>query len=98
MLALLPPPCRESSDAAAAPAARPWFYPVVEQHDVTYHRVKPLAGHGERRRAGAPHQSSESGGRGKRRPSTKADAPSELVGARGDVGPHSSQDAACDWW
>lgn len=23
----------------------PWFYPVVEQHDVTYHRVKPLTGH-----------------------------------------------------
>lgn len=22
--------------------SRPWFYPVVEQHDVTYHRVKPL--------------------------------------------------------
>lgn len=38
----------ESSDVEAAPASRPWFYPVVEQHDVTYHRVKPLAGHGER--------------------------------------------------
>lgn len=25
--------------------SRPWFYPVVEQHDVTYHRVKPLTGH-----------------------------------------------------
>lgn len=24
------------------PTSRPWFYPVVEQHDVTYHRVKPL--------------------------------------------------------
>lgn len=45
---------RESSDAEAAPASRPWFYPVVEQHDVTYHRVKPLAGHRERRRAGSP--------------------------------------------
>lgn len=27
------------------PASRPWFYPVVEQHDVTYHRVKPLTWH-----------------------------------------------------
>lgn len=39
---------QESSDVEAAPASCPWFYPVVEQHDVTYHRVKPLAGHGER--------------------------------------------------
>lgn len=38
---------QESSDVEAAPASRPWFYPVVEQHDVTYHRVKPLAGHRE---------------------------------------------------
>lgn len=43
----------QSSDAEAAPASRPWFYPVVEQHDVTYHRVKPLAGHGETQAAGA---------------------------------------------
>lgn len=42
-------PRPRSSGAEAAPASRPWFYPVVEQHDVTYHRVKPLAGHGETR-------------------------------------------------
>lgn len=29
--------------------SRPWFYPVVEQHDVTYHRVKPLARHQRQR-------------------------------------------------
>lgn len=38
----------ESFDAEGAPVSCPWFYPVVEQHDVTYHRVKPLAGHRER--------------------------------------------------
>lgn len=43
----------QSSDAEAAPASRPWFYPVVEQHDVTYHRVKPLAGHREMQATGA---------------------------------------------
>lgn len=45
----------ESFDAEGAPVSCPWFYPVVEQHDVTYHRVKPLAGHREtdRHRAGA---------------------------------------------
>lgn len=37
----------ESVDAESAPVSCPWFYPVVEQHDVTYHRVKPLAGHRE---------------------------------------------------
>lgn len=37
----------ESFDAEGAPVSCPWFYPVVEQHDVTYHRVKPLAGHRE---------------------------------------------------
>lgn len=29
--------------------SRPWFYPVVEQHDVTYHRVKPLTWHRRQR-------------------------------------------------
>lgn len=45
----------ESFDAEGAPVSCPWFYPVVEQHDVTYHRVKPLAGHRETdtHRAGA---------------------------------------------
>ena len=37
----------ESFDAEGAPASCPWFSPVVEQHDVTYQRVKPLAGHRE---------------------------------------------------
>lgn len=37
----------ESFDAEGASVSCPWFYPVVEQHDVTYHRVKPLAGHRE---------------------------------------------------
>lgn len=31
------------------PTSRPWFYPVVEQHDVTYHRVKPLTWHRRQR-------------------------------------------------
>lgn len=46
----------ESFDAEGAPVPCPWFYPVVEQHDVTYHRVKPLAGHRERHTGREPHQ------------------------------------------
>lgn len=81
---------RQSSGAEAAPASRPWFYPVVEQHDVTYHRVKPLAGHGEtREQQPCPTASSSSttkeegehewqGGRGK--PSTRPDTPGEPEG------------------
>lgn len=46
----------ESFDAEGAPVSCPWFYPVVEQHDVTYHRVKPLAGHRERHTGREPHQ------------------------------------------
>lgn len=45
--------CSWSFDAEGAPVSCPWFYPVVEQHDVTYHRVKPLAGHRERHTGGS---------------------------------------------
>lgn len=38
-----------STDEGRFSATCPWFYPVVEQHDVTYHRVKPLVGHREKR-------------------------------------------------
>lgn len=36
------------------PTSRPWFYPVVEQHDVTYHRVKPLTWHQRQRHNAKP--------------------------------------------
>lgn len=46
----------KSFDVEGTPVSCPWFYPVVEQHDVTYHRVKPLAGHRERHTGREPHQ------------------------------------------
>lgn len=95
----------QSSDAEAAPASRPWFYPVVEQHDVTYHRVKPLAGHRERRRAGAP--APELGGAAPPRRSSRerqawgsiSPAPRQILrpswlGLTGTWGTPSSQDTA----
>lgn len=38
------------------PTSRPWFYPVVEQHDVTYHRVKPLTWHRRQRHNAKPNR------------------------------------------
>lgn len=38
------------------PTSRPWFYPVVEQHDVTYHRVKPLTWHRRQTHNAKPKQ------------------------------------------
>lgn len=55
----------EESDAEGAPVSCPWFYPVVEQHDVTYHRVKPLAGHREKDTQGGSHTRSHQAELGK---------------------------------
>lgn len=41
------------------PTSRPWFYPVVEQHDVTYHRVKPLTWHRRQRHNAKPNRKNE---------------------------------------
>lgn len=78
----------------AAPASRPWFYPVVEQHDVTYHRVKPLAGHGEswsrsRSWGSSPTKGSRRvwGGSRDRPTQLQGDGPGEPEGAHGDTGP-----------
>lgn len=49
------------------PTSRPWFYPVVEQHDVTYHRVKPLTWHQRQRHNAKPkrrkHETTANGGK-----------------------------------